>query len=67
MVYNYHRVRVWRMDPSEPAEDYPFQCEAVIKTGHRNNIFNARMLPQSSRMYVLSCLSALSLTEVAIE
>ncbi|KAI0732902.1 WD40 repeat-like protein [Fomitopsis betulina] len=47
-------VRVWRMDPSEPAEDYPFQCEAVIKTGHRNNIFNARMLPQSSRIVTVA-------------
>ncbi|TFK75871.1 WD40 repeat-like protein [Pluteus cervinus] len=42
-------VRIWRMDPSEPHE-YPFVCRSIIRTGHRANIFNAHMLPYSSRI-----------------
>lgn len=45
---------MWRIDPSEAEEDYPFKCEVVIDTGHTGNIFNARMLPQSTRMCVPS-------------
>lgn len=48
------RVRLWRMDPSERDEDYPFKCETVIHTGHKGNIFNAHMLPHSTRMCVFS-------------
>ncbi|KAH9938149.1 WD40-repeat-containing domain protein [Fomitopsis serialis] len=32
------------------SEDYPFKCETVIYTGHRGNIFNAHMLPHSTRI-----------------
>lgn len=44
-------VRIWRMDKSDIATEYPFVCQSVIHTGHRQNIFNAQMLPRSSRMY----------------
>ncbi|KAJ8086654.1 hypothetical protein PM082_005477 [Marasmius tenuissimus] len=43
-------VQIWRMDPNESSEDYPFKCQTVIHTGHRANIFNAHMLPYSSRI-----------------
>ncbi len=40
-------------------EDYPFVCDAIIDTGHRANVFNAQMLPYSSRMYVASAACSL--------
>ncbi|KAF8621602.1 hypothetical protein AX15_007622 [Amanita polypyramis BW_CC] len=41
-------VRLWRMDPCEVAQEYPFVCRAVIQTGHRANIFNVAQLPYST-------------------
>ncbi|PPQ94016.1 hypothetical protein CVT25_009864 [Psilocybe cyanescens] len=43
-------VRIWSMCPSNTSEDYPFLCRSVIRTGHRANIFSAKMLPLSSRI-----------------
>lgn len=43
-------VRIWSMCQSDTSEDYPFRCRSVIRTGHRANIFSAKMLPLSSRM-----------------
>lgn len=43
-------VRMWRMDPDDGEMEYPFVCEGIINTGHHANIFNAQMLPYSSRM-----------------
>ncbi|KAI0081776.1 WD40 repeat-like protein [Panus rudis PR-1116 ss-1] len=43
-------VRIWRMDTSDTSQEYPFVCDAVIRTGHRSNIFNAQMLPHSTRI-----------------
>ncbi|OCH94104.1 WD40 repeat-like protein [Obba rivulosa] len=43
-------VRLWRLDSTDTSRDYPFVCDAVIHTGHRENIFNAQMLPYSSRI-----------------
>ncbi|KAF4601999.1 hypothetical protein EYR40_005200 [Pleurotus pulmonarius] len=42
-------VRIWRMDPDGDVE-YPFVCKSVIQTGHRANIFNAHLLPHSTRI-----------------
>ncbi|KZT26871.1 WD40 repeat-like protein [Neolentinus lepideus HHB14362 ss-1] len=47
-------VRFWRIDPTDSSSDYPFACVAVIKTGHRGNIFNNQMLPYSSRIATVS-------------
>ena len=44
------------MDRDNTEEDYPFKCDTVIHTGHRGNVFNAQMLPHSSRMYVIAAL-----------
>ena len=44
------RLRLWRMDQSDFNTDYPFKCDAVIRTGHTANIFNAQMLPFSTRI-----------------
>ena len=44
---------MWRKDKNNTEEDYPFVCDTVIDTGHRANVFNAQMLPYSSRMYVM--------------
>ncbi|CCM01584.1 uncharacterized protein FIBRA_03644 [Fibroporia radiculosa] len=38
------------MRNGDSAYDYPFACDALIYTGHRANIFNAQMLPNSSRI-----------------
>ncbi|KAI0677623.1 WD40 repeat-like protein [Trametes maxima] len=43
-------VRLWRMETDNTDKDYPFVCDAVIHTGHHANIFNAQMLPHSSRI-----------------
>lgn len=47
-------VRIWRMDPSDTSTDYPFVCQSVIRTGHIANIFNAQMLPFSSRIVTVA-------------
>lgn len=49
------RVRIWRGDLAAPVDSahQALSCCAVINTGHRANIFNARMLPHSTRMWVL--------------
>ncbi|KAI0375640.1 WD40 repeat-like protein [Pilatotrama ljubarskyi] len=46
-------VRLWRLDV-ENDRDYSFNCDAVIHTGHRANIFNAQMLPHSSRIVTVA-------------
>lgn len=43
-------VRLWRLDDANTEQEYPFVCDAVLQTGHRGNIFNAQLLPHSSRM-----------------
>ncbi|KAH9951583.1 WD40 repeat-like protein [Amylocystis lapponica] len=43
-------VRLWRIDANNVNQEYPFACDAVIHTGHTGNIFNAQMLPNSSRI-----------------
>ncbi|KAI0660981.1 WD40 repeat-like protein [Cubamyces menziesii] len=43
-------VRLWKLDSENTEQDYAFVCDTVIHTGHRANIFNAQMLPQSSRI-----------------
>ncbi|KAL0949521.1 hypothetical protein HGRIS_009572 [Hohenbuehelia grisea] len=43
-------VRIWRQDPSDTDHAYPFVCTSVLRTGHKANIFNAQMLPYSSRI-----------------
>ncbi|KAI3612177.1 wd repeat-containing protein [Moniliophthora roreri] len=43
-------VQIWRMDPADTSQDYPFTCKTVIHTGHRANIFNVHLLPYSSRI-----------------
>ncbi|KAI0335470.1 WD40 repeat-like protein [Cubamyces sp. BRFM 1775] len=43
-------VRLWRLDSENTEQDYAFVCDTVIHTGHRANIFNAQMLPHSSRI-----------------
>lgn len=47
-------VRLWRMARDHTESDYPFQCDTIIHTGHRGNIFNAQMLPHSSRIATVS-------------
>ncbi|KAI1795233.1 WD40 repeat-like protein [Ganoderma leucocontextum] len=46
-------VRLWRLGKDD-TEDYPFQCDTIIHTGHRGNVFNAQMLPHSSRIATVS-------------
>ncbi|OAX43460.1 WD40 repeat-like protein [Rhizopogon vinicolor AM-OR11-026] len=54
------KLRVWRMDPSGSAgaltseDEYPFACQTVISTGHTQNVFNAQMLPFSTRIATVS-------------
>ncbi|KIP04882.1 hypothetical protein PHLGIDRAFT_108939 [Phlebiopsis gigantea 11061_1 CR5-6] len=43
-------VHVWKIDSAITTTDYPFVCDAVIRTGHHGNIFNAQLLPHSSRI-----------------
>ncbi|KAH9853471.1 WD40 repeat-like protein [Lenzites betulinus] len=44
-------VRLWHLEADSGGSDgYPFRCDTVIHTGHRANIFNAQMLPYSSRI-----------------
>ena len=49
-------VRLWRMNQYEVDQEYPFVCRAVIRTGHRANIFNVALLPYSTKMWVLHVL-----------
>lgn len=46
-------VRLWRLDESNTTTAYPYVCQSVINTGHTANIFNAQMLPGSTRMCVI--------------
>ncbi|EKM80081.1 hypothetical protein AGABI1DRAFT_26098, partial [Agaricus bisporus var. burnettii JB137-S8] len=43
-------VRLWKMDLSDTAQEYPFVCRSVIHTGHTANIFNAQLLPHSTHL-----------------
>ncbi|KAF5320863.1 hypothetical protein D9619_000906 [Psilocybe cf. subviscida] len=43
-------VRLWRMSSTDHTQEYPFVCTSVISTGHRANIFNAKLLPYSTRI-----------------
>ncbi|KAL5527685.1 hypothetical protein ACEPAG_6486 [Sanghuangporus baumii] len=43
-------VRIWRQDTNDLTTPYPYKECAIIKTGHTGNIFNARLLPSSSRI-----------------
>lgn len=45
-------VLIWKLDQNNLTQEYPFVSRAVIRTGHRGNIFSAKMLPHSSRMCV---------------
>ncbi|EEB96956.1 hypothetical protein MPER_03818, partial [Moniliophthora perniciosa FA553] len=47
-------VQIWRMDPTDTSQDYPFTCRTVIHTGHRANIFNVHLLPYSSRIVTVA-------------
>ncbi|KAI0638189.1 WD40 repeat-like protein [Trametes polyzona] len=47
-------VRLWRLDNEDTTQGYPFVCDTVIHTGHRANIFNAQMLPHSSRIVTVA-------------
>ncbi|KAI0352957.1 WD40 repeat-like protein [Trametes cingulata] len=47
-------VRLWRLDAYSEEQDYSFTCDTVIHTGHRANIFNAQMLPHSSRIVTVA-------------
>ncbi|KAI0939956.1 hypothetical protein AcV5_001193 [Taiwanofungus camphoratus] len=50
----YISVRLWRIDSNNTTRQYPFVCDTVIRTGHRGNIFNAQMLPNSTRIATVS-------------
>ncbi|KAH8118555.1 WD40 repeat-like protein [Phellopilus nigrolimitatus] len=43
-------LRLWRLDPSDTSTPYPYKQSSVIHTGHTANIFNAQVLPWSSRI-----------------
>ncbi|KAF5390654.1 hypothetical protein D9757_002768 [Collybiopsis confluens] len=45
-------VQVWRTDPTDLSQNYPFVSRTVIHTGHKANIFNCNMLPYSSSRVV---------------
>ncbi|KIY49236.1 WD40 repeat-like protein [Fistulina hepatica ATCC 64428] len=49
-------VRIWRADPfnEDDTQIFPFACASVIQTGHRSNIFNAKMLPHSNRIVTVA-------------
>ncbi|KZT74391.1 WD40 repeat-like protein [Daedalea quercina L-15889] len=57
-------VRVWRMDSNDSSRDYPFKCETVIYTGHRGNVFNAHMLPHSTRIATVAADRQLRISDV---
>ncbi|KAI0268281.1 WD40-repeat-containing domain protein [Gloeopeniophorella convolvens] len=44
-------VRMWKVGSGE-SNHHSLKCRDVIDTGHTWNIFNVKMLPQSSKMYV---------------
>jgi len=43
-------------DKGDPEDEYPFVCYHKIHTGHWDNIFSAKMLPFSTRLWVSSFL-----------
>ena len=43
-------VIIWRVDPDDTSTPYPYRRTSTIQTGHTANIFNAQLLPHSSRM-----------------
>ncbi|KIL58630.1 hypothetical protein M378DRAFT_170377 [Amanita muscaria Koide BX008] len=43
-------IRLWRIDQSNVAQEYPFVCRAVIHTGHQANIFNIAQLPHTGNV-----------------
>ncbi|TDL29744.1 WD40 repeat-like protein [Rickenella mellea] len=43
-------VRLWRLHHDDSETPYPYKCDTVLHTGHRSNIFNAKLLPSSSRI-----------------
>ncbi|KIY71472.1 WD40 repeat-like protein [Cylindrobasidium torrendii FP15055 ss-10] len=43
-------VRIWRLDSTLSEDARPLSCVGLINTGHRANIFNAHMLPHSTRI-----------------
>ncbi|KAJ4001138.1 WD repeat-containing protein, partial [Lentinula boryana] len=47
-------VQIWKMDPTNTSNDYPFVCRTVIHTGHKANIFNTAMLPHSNRIVTVA-------------
>ncbi|EIM88452.1 WD40 repeat-like protein [Stereum hirsutum FP-91666 SS1] len=47
-------VRLWRLDESNTTTAYPYVCQSVINTGHTANIFNAQMLPGSTRIVTVA-------------
>lgn len=49
-----HDIRLWRMDQTHSSHEYPFVCQSIIPSGHTHNVFNAQMLPHSSRIATVS-------------
>ncbi|KAJ3827036.1 WD repeat-containing protein [Lentinula raphanica] len=47
-------VQIWKSDPTNTLDDYPFVCRTVIHTGHSANIFNTAMLPSSNRIVTVA-------------
>ncbi|EJD53627.1 hypothetical protein AURDEDRAFT_52480, partial [Auricularia subglabra TFB-10046 SS5] len=45
-------VHFWRLDAS--TDDYEFDCTGILRTGHRNNIFNVQALPGSAS-HIVTC------------
>jgi len=43
-------------DNGDQEDEYPFVCYHKINTGHRDNIFSAKMLPFSTKLCVSSSL-----------
>lgn len=43
-------LRLWRQDTDDYSTPYPYKETAIVRTGHTGNIFNARLLPSSSRI-----------------
>ncbi|THH06795.1 hypothetical protein EW145_g3845 [Phellinidium pouzarii] len=43
-------LRFWKLDPNDTSTPYPYKQSSIIQTGHTGNVFNAQMLPSSSRI-----------------